>query len=160
VAPRDRTIIEFASAQAMVDAIWSDMDLRYPPAVERLSRRVTTTIASANRLSLWLPERTPAWCLLHEIAHAMSTTVDGRSDGHGPVFMGLYARLLIRYLRLDEACLLASLREAGISIASGARPVFVDPPASCRRASPLPVGCGKLAPAIRSGDRHAREGSS
>jgi hypothetical protein len=31
-----------------------------------------------------------SWCLLHEIAHAMSSTYDGLSDGHGPVFVGLY----------------------------------------------------------------------
>ena len=117
----------------MVDAIWLDMDLRYPPAVERLSRRATATIASANRLSLSLPDRTPAWCLLHEIAHAMSTTDDGLSDRHGPVFMGLYVRMLVRYLRFDEVCLLASIREARISIARDARPVFLDPnpQASC-----------------------------
>jgi hypothetical protein len=111
----------------MVDAIWSDMDLRYPPALERLSSRATATVATANRLTLRLPDQTPAWCLLHEIAHTMSTTHDGRSDGHGPVFMGLYVRLLLRYLRLDEACLLASLRETGIRIARDARPVFLDP---------------------------------
>jgi hypothetical protein len=56
----------------------------------------------------------------------MSTTDDGRSDGHGPIFMGLYARMLVRYLRLDGASLLASLRDAGISIARDARPVFLD----------------------------------
>ena len=127
MAPRDRTAIAFASAQAMVDAIWSDMDLRYPPAVERLPRHATATMASANRLSLCLPDRIPAWCLLHELAHAMSMTHDGRSEGHGPVFMGLYVRMLVRYLRLDEAYLLASLRDAGISIARDARPVFLDP---------------------------------
>ena len=127
MAPRDRTTIPFASCQPMVDAIWSDMGLRYPPAVEQLSRRATATIASANRLSLFVPDRIPAWCLLHEIAHAMSTTVDGRSDGHGSIFMGLYARLLVRYLRLDEGHVLASLRQAGISIARDARSVFLDP---------------------------------
>jgi hypothetical protein len=126
VAPRDRTTIAFRAAQSMVDAIWSDMDLRYPPAVERLSRRATATVASANRLSLFLPDRTPAWCLLHEIAHAMSTTVDGRSDGHGPIFSGLYVKLLVRYLRLSETSLLASLQDAGIRIARDARPVFLD----------------------------------
>jgi hypothetical protein len=127
VAPRDRTTIPFASCQSMVDAIWADMDLRYPRAVEWLSRRATATVASANRLSLFLPDRIPAWCLLHEIAHAMSMTVDGHSDGHGPVFMGLYVRLLVRYLRLDEGDVLASLRQAGISITRDARPVFLDP---------------------------------
>ena len=29
---------------------------------------------------------------LHEIAHAMTTTVDGQSDGHGAAFMGVYLR--------------------------------------------------------------------
>jgi hypothetical protein len=120
----------------MVGAIWSDMDLLWPPAVERLSRRATAVIACANRLSVCLPERTPAWCLLHEIAHAMSMTDDGRSDGHGPVFMGLYVRLLVRYLRLDEGYLLASLRDAGIGIARDSRPVFLDP---ARPPSPAPV---------------------
>jgi hypothetical protein len=110
----------------MVNAIWSDMDLRYPPAVERLPRHATATLASANRLSLCLPERTPAWCLLHEIAHAVSTTDDGRSDGHGAIFVGLYVKLLVRYLGLNEAYLLASLRDAGISIERDARPVFLD----------------------------------
>jgi hypothetical protein len=126
VAPRDHTTIVLSAAQAMVDAIWSDIDLRYPPAVERLSPRATATVASANRLSLHLPDRTPSWCLLHELAHTVSTTVDGYSDGHGPVFMGLYVQLLVRYLKLDEGYLLASLQEAGISVARGARPVFVD----------------------------------
>jgi hypothetical protein len=41
--------------------------------------------------------------------------------------MGLYVQLLVRYLRLDVACLLASLRDAGISIAYDARSVFLDP---------------------------------
>ena len=57
----------------------------------------------------------------------MSTTIDGRSDGHGSVFMGLYVRLLVRYLRLYGACLLSSLRNAGIGIAHDARPVLLDP---------------------------------
>jgi hypothetical protein len=57
----------------------------------------------------------------------MSMTHDGRSEGHGPVFIGLYVRLLVRYLRLDEASLLASLQEARISIARDVRPVFLDP---------------------------------
>jgi hypothetical protein len=127
VGPRDPTVVPFVAAQAMVDAIWADMELRYPPAVERLSPHATATLASANRLSIFLPERTPSWCLLHEIAHAMTSTQDGRSDGHGPAFMGVYLRLLVRYLRLDEADLLRSLAQAGIDVRRDARPAFVDP---------------------------------
>ena len=126
VAPRDPTIVSFPAAQAMVDAVWADMGLRYPPAVERLPRHATATMASANRLSIFLSDRTPSWCLLHELAHAMTTTQDGRSDGHGPLFMGIYVQLLVRYLRFGEANLLGSLEGADIKVTRGARPVFVD----------------------------------
>jgi hypothetical protein len=47
-----------------------------------------------------MPEHTPSWCLLHELAQAMTTTADGRSGGHGPVFIWIYLQLLSRYLRL------------------------------------------------------------
>jgi len=115
------------AARAVVDAIWSDMDLRYPPAVAPLSRQAATTIARANRLSILPADRTPSWCVLHELAHAMTSRADGRSDGHGPVFMGVYIRLIVRYLRLDPQILIDSLQDARIEIVRGARPVFVDP---------------------------------
>ena len=39
MAPCDPTSLPFAAAQAVIDAIWSDMGLRYPPAVAPLSRQ-------------------------------------------------------------------------------------------------------------------------
>ncbi len=126
VAPRDTTFVPYPAAQAMVDAIWSEMGLCYPPAVAPLPRQASATVASADRLSIFLPERTPSWCLLHEIAHAMTSTADGSSDGHGEIFMGVYVPLLVRYLRLDRDQLLASLQEDGIAIAVDARPMFID----------------------------------
>jgi hypothetical protein len=128
VAPCAPRRVVFSAAQGMVDAIWADQGLRYPPLVERLARQARRTVASANRLALYLPEDTPEWCLLHELAHAMSTTAEGASDGHGPVFVGLYVKLLVRYVRLDEADLLASLRLARIEVNRDARPVFLDAP--------------------------------
>lgn len=127
MAPCDPTTLPFSAAQAVVEAIWSNMGLRYPPAVVPLSRRATATIACANRLSNWLAERTPSWCVLHELAHAMTSDADGHSDGHGPLFMGVYVRLIGRYLRLDPQFLIESLHEAGIEIVREACPVFVDP---------------------------------
>jgi hypothetical protein len=126
VAPSDPTILSFPDAQAVVDAIWSDMGLRYPPAVGRLSPQASATIARADRLSILLADRTPSWCVLHELAHAMTSHADGRSDGHGPLFVGVYVRLIERYLRLDPQMLIDSLRDAGIEIARDARPVFLD----------------------------------
>jgi hypothetical protein len=57
----------------------------------------------------------------------MTSHVDGRSDGHGPLFTGIYVQLLTRYLRLDRQMLINSLRDAKIEILRDARPVFVDP---------------------------------
>jgi hypothetical protein len=68
-----------------------------------------------------------SWCLLHELAHAMTSHADGRSDGHGPLFAGIYVQLLSRYLRLDRQMLINSLRDTKIEIHCDARPVFVDP---------------------------------
>ena len=125
IAPRDRSLVPFPAAQGMVNAIWLEMGLRYPPRVESLPAQARTRVADADRLTIRLPRLAPSWHVLHEIAHSMSTSHDGRSDGHGSVFMGLYVQLLGRYLRLDEAELLRSLAVAGIQVHPRARPVFV-----------------------------------
>ena len=83
-------------------------------------------MADASRLSIRLAASSPSWCLLHELAHAMTSTHDGHSDGHGPTFMGLYAQLLIRYLRVPADELFQSLHAAGIKADMQARPVFID----------------------------------
>ena len=95
VAPHDPSSVAFKQAQGVVDAIWAEVGLRLP-------RQARTTVADATRLLIRLSDTTSSWCLLHELAHAMSSTHEGRSDGHGPRFMGLYAQLLIRYLRVPR----------------------------------------------------------
>jgi hypothetical protein len=126
VAPYDPSTIVLAQAQGMVNAIWGDMGLCFPPKVEPLPRQARSTMADANRLTIRLTDTCPSWWLLHELAHALTTTHDGRSDGHGAKFMGLYVQLLTRYLRLPMDDLLASVQGAGIEIDHGAVPVFLD----------------------------------
>jgi hypothetical protein len=126
IALRDPTFIAFGKAQPMVDAIWSEMGLKYPPAVEPLPRQSSATIARASRLSICLPAQTPSWCLLHEIAHAMTSDVDGGSDGHGPIFMGIYLKLISRYLRIDPGYLRESATGHEIKVSPAATPIFVD----------------------------------
>jgi hypothetical protein len=128
VAPCDPSSIMFAQAQGMVDAIWAEMGLRFPPKVEPLPHQTRSTVADANRLTIRLADVSPSSWLLHELAHAMTSTYDGRSDGHGPKFMGLYAQLLTRYLRVPTDALLSSLHAAGIAIDTQAAPVFIDGP--------------------------------
>ncbi len=126
IAPHDITLVTYGRAQAMVDAIWADMGLQFPPGVEKLPSQSSATLASATRLSIFLPAQIPSWCLLHEIAHAMTSDIDGSSDGHGPIFMGVYLKLLSRYLRLDPDRLLESAADDGIAVARDASPIFVD----------------------------------
>lgn len=126
VAPHGRDLLPFAAVQPMVNAIWAEMGLRYPPAIEPLPRQSRRLQADANRLRLRVPPELPSWVLLHELAHALSSTHDGENDGHGPLFMGLYLQLLERYLRLPAATLEASLKQAGIAFDRMAKPAFVD----------------------------------
>lgn len=126
VAPRDLSRVDFAAAQGMIDAIWAEQGLRYPPRAEPLPAQARRSLGDATRLCIRLPRVFSSWVLLHEIAHAMSSTHDGAGDGHGAIFVGLYAKLLAQYLRLPAAELLASLRMAGIAVDPEARPSFVD----------------------------------
>ena len=128
VAPRDSSEVPFTAAQGMVDAIWRELGLVYPPRVEPLPAQARTRLADADRLTIRLPALTPSWCLLHELAHSLTSTEDGRSDGHGKRFVGIYVQLLARYLRLDEAEMLRSLAAAGVDAFVEAKPVFVDSP--------------------------------
>jgi hypothetical protein len=125
VVPHDRTQVPIAAAQAMVDAIWAEMGLLYPPRVVPLPAAVRKRLAEADRLTIRLPVSVPSWCLLHEMAHAMTSDHDGRSDGHGPLFMGIYVQLLCRYMRFDEAHLRATAAETGILVAVTPKPSFV-----------------------------------
>ena len=56
VAPRDPSAVACAQAQGMVDAIWAETGLRFPPKVVRLPRQARTTIVDATRLLIRLAE--------------------------------------------------------------------------------------------------------
>jgi hypothetical protein len=47
IAARDPTSIAFAQAQRMVDAIWAEFGLRFPPKVEHLPRQALADATSA-----------------------------------------------------------------------------------------------------------------
>jgi hypothetical protein len=126
VAPRDRSRVPFARLQALVDHVWAAEGLSFPPRVRPLPKQARATVARATRLAVEAPPELPSWVLLHELAHAMTSTAEGENDGHGPRFVGLYLRLLVRHARMPEEELARSLRAAGIAFAPHARPVFLD----------------------------------
>lgn len=127
IRPLDPSVIAFPQVQGIVNAIWSEMGLLYPPRVERLPSQTRCRIADATRLTIRVGPTVPSWCLLHEIAHAMSSTFDGYSDGHGPLFLKYYIGLLTICLRLDYDSIYLSVRKMGLSISELPNiPIFVD----------------------------------
>ncbi|MCB8882708.1 hypothetical protein ACELLULO517_20860 [Acidisoma cellulosilytica] len=118
IAPHDPTRIAREQAQAMIDAIWADIGLRYPPKVAALPVQAKTLIGRADRLTIELAPRVPSWCLLHELAHSITSSVEGDSDGHGALFLAAYFFLLQRYLRRDPGELRQSAAQAGLNVGS------------------------------------------
>ena len=125
VAPRDTGAVPFARLQALVDHVWTAEGLRFPPRIRPLPRQARRTVARATRLAIEAPAELPSWVLLHELAHAMTSTAEGASAGHGPLFVGMYLGLLVRHARLPAEELASSLRAAGIAFDPAARPVFL-----------------------------------
>ncbi len=125
VAPLDRSVVPFGQMQALVDHVWAQEGLAWPPRM-RPRKATRATLATGSRLAIEAPETLPSWVLLHEVAHAMTSTADGAGAGHGPDFVGVYVRLLVRYSRLDENMLSRTLAEAGIAWNPDARPAFLD----------------------------------
>jgi hypothetical protein len=119
VAPLDRSLVPFARLQALVDHVWAEEGRRWPPRVRPLPRQARRTVARATRTAIEAPSELPSWVLLHEVAHALTTDVDGQGAGHGPDFVATYVRLLVRHARLDPALLERTLAEAGIALPKG-----------------------------------------
>jgi hypothetical protein len=115
VAPRDLSRVPFAQLQPLVDHLWAAEGLRWPPRVRPLPRQARRTVARATRTAIEAPPELPSWVLLHEVAHALTSDVDGNNAGHGPDFVGVYLRLLVTHARLDRATLEATLQQAGIA---------------------------------------------
>lgn len=126
VAPRDLSMVPYARLQGLVDHVWVQEGLSWAPLVRPLTKKARRTMARATRLAIEAPEQLATWVLLHELAHCMSSTAEERSDGHGPIFVGLYLKLLCDYARMPRAELEASLRKARIEWDPAARAVFVE----------------------------------
>jgi hypothetical protein len=120
VAPKDKTRVPFEQIQSIVDYVWKQEGLEYPPQVMQKLHKKTYS-ASANRLHIKFGEKTYTWLILHEIAHSITSDCSGLSNMHGALFMGIYLKLLKKYLHLD---LLESAERFGLQIKEDAEPVF------------------------------------
>ncbi len=127
VAPRDRSAIPFEQAQMLVTGVWLAEQLLYPPKVEPMPHQARRTWATGSRTTIRLPQDrpTPIYVILHEVAHALSSTVDGDTDAHGPDFVGLYMGLLDRRLRIPTPLLMFTAQQHGLTFNLAAKPRFM-----------------------------------
>ncbi|MCK9462630.1 MAG: hypothetical protein M0R80_23675 [Proteobacteria bacterium] len=122
VAPHDITEVLFEAIQPIVNHIWAERGLEFPPQVMPMFKKKTKK-ADATRIAVRFGEKTYTWIILHELAHSMTSTCDGRSNHHGALFMGIYLQLLQKYLNLD---LVESAKQAGLRLREDAIPVFLE----------------------------------
>lgn len=106
----DASFVKFSDAQKMVDWIWSDQGLRYPPRIAELPPQRTRAIADASRIQIRIPPKgIQTSILLHELAHSMCP-----SHGHGPRWVGMFMLLLEKYYRIDLLKMMYFANKAGV----------------------------------------------
>jgi len=128
IEPKDSSIIPYAQAQMMVNYIWEQEGLLFPPSVREMPKQNRTVEAKANRSNVWVkPEGISSWVLLHELAHSLTTkTFDEDSQRHGPAFVGVYMRLLEKHLRIPLPLLMYSAQKEKVDFDITAKYEFVD----------------------------------
>lgn len=125
VSPKDTNSLLLDKVQMIVNYVWQNEGLEYPPIVEPLPKRYIKVAGDATRTTVRFKEKTHTWIVLHELAHSMTSTVEGESNQHGALFVGIYVQLLSRYLNMNYGDLVDSIKDRGIKIKLDARPVFL-----------------------------------
>jgi hypothetical protein len=120
--------IKFENAQAIVDHIWADQELSFPPKVLPLHPNMKKAAGKANRLNVWLQAEVSLRTIIHELAHSMSMEIDDSHEtcGHGPWFMGLYTKMIEKYLNVPLPLMLYTCNKDNVEVNIHAYPLFLD----------------------------------
>jgi len=125
VASHDRNIVHFEFIQNIVNWVWEKEGLKYPPLVKKLSKH-NNHAGSACRTCVRFKEKTYTWIIFHELAHAMTSDIEHRSNHHGALFMGIYIQLLARYLKISYSDLVSSALKSNLRVKLDAKPIFIN----------------------------------
>ena len=131
IAPYDHTPVPYENIKAIVDYVWANEGLLYPPCVEPMPKQ-KHALGDATRTTVRFVPTTYSWVILHELSHALSSNIqeteilaEGLSNQHGAIFMGIYVNLLSKYLHLDVQELIQSAEAIGLRVNPFAKPVFL-----------------------------------
>jgi hypothetical protein len=128
VNPVDTAYVPFDNIQNVVNHIWKEMGLEYPPRVKPMPKQVTKWAGDANRLVIRFPEHgAKTVTIIHELAHSMTADLDGASMQHGPGFVGVYMRLLDKFIPgLNLLVLMHTANEMGVKFNILQTPTILD----------------------------------
>lgn len=130
IFPHDRSFVSFEQIQSVVDYVWFNEGLSYPPKVIPLASNTKNFCGKANRLEVQFFEKTTTktCVILHELAHSMTHEhVDDQevNDGHGVKFMGIFMRLLDKYMQFELSYLRQTAEAMRIRFNMNAKPFKV-----------------------------------
>jgi hypothetical protein len=125
IAKLDKEKIPLSNVQGIVDYVWENEGLKYPPRVMLLDDEDSNVEACADRLVVMFKPTVYTWVILHELSHSMTCTPDGLHNGHGSLFCGVYVYLLNKYMKVDMDYMRKSLRSRNITVEYDARPFHV-----------------------------------
>ena len=115
VIGKDKSHVPFEQIQTIVNFVWGSEGLQHPPRVEELPKQCRVVGATGSRLKLRVPlTGLSTTVILHELAHSMTSTHEGKSAHHGPRFVGVYMDLLTKYAGHDREALQRSATERGV----------------------------------------------
>lgn len=128
ISPKDHNIIPYDQLQNIVDYIWNQESLRYPPRVIPLPKQATSKWACANRLKIEAPEKgLPSWVLIHELCHCLTITFENdhpNGGAHGPIFVGIYMKLIEKYVKIPLSLLMYTAKENDVDFDISAIPLL------------------------------------
>lgn len=115
IRPFDKQEISFDNIQMIVDYVWKQEGYNYPPKVKRIAKQNTKALATGSRLNLEFHDKgIYTWVILHELAHALTSNLEYENDGHGPEFVGVYMKLVNKYIGINLLALMASANDYGV----------------------------------------------
>lgn len=125
IAPKDKSKVAFENTQMLVNYIWENEGLKNPPKVVPMPKNDKTALAKANRMEMFVRETIPTWVVLHELSHSLTCTFDGDSDLHGSWFVGMYMKLVEKYLGIPLPVLMYTAKKSNVEFEITAKPIFL-----------------------------------
>ena len=107
--------LSYAEIAPFVARIWAAGGREYPPLVKPMPKQTRRWAGDATRSVLRFPDTGACErIVLHEIAHAMTATVNGDGNDHGPIFVAVYMKLLAKHLNQELTSLWYTATKDGV----------------------------------------------